>query len=136
MSDVSDSRVVELIGVYHADGGPIGEAKYIIGKLFGSAHCALCDITHSPVRRKPEWDRMVARIGLPFTLLHLNELPDDVAAETRVQGSPLVLARLDDNTLVPLLRGQQLEDLHHSVAEFEAALLPALTTLIPADPKS
>ena len=55
----------EIVGVYHADGGPIGEARYVIGKLLGTAHCALCDITHSPVRRKREWDRMVAELGLP-----------------------------------------------------------------------
>jgi len=33
--------VIELIGVYHADGGPIGEAKYVIGKFLGRAHCSL-----------------------------------------------------------------------------------------------
>ena len=40
------------VKAYHADGGPIGEVRYIIGKLLGTAHCALCDITHSPFRRK------------------------------------------------------------------------------------
>ena len=57
----------ELIGVYHADGGPIGEARYVLGRMLGTAHCGLCDITHSPVRRKPEWDR----IGIE----HLARLP-------------------------------------------------------------
>ena len=83
-----------LVGVYHADGGPIGEAKYVIGKLMGTAHCALCDITHSPVRRKPAWDRMVAELGAPLELLHLNEMPPAIAAATTRHGSPAVFARL------------------------------------------
>ena len=78
----STATVVGLVGVYHADGGPIGEAKYVLGKLLGTAHCALCDITHSPVRRKPAWDRMVAGLGVDVELLHLNEMSPEVAAAT------------------------------------------------------
>jgi len=32
------SEVLELIGVYHAEGGPVGEAKYVIGRMLGKAH--------------------------------------------------------------------------------------------------
>ena len=39
-------------GVYHADGGIVGELRYVFGKLRGTAHCALCDITHSYVSEK------------------------------------------------------------------------------------
>ena len=32
----SAATVTELIGVYHADGGPVGEAKYVLGKILGA----------------------------------------------------------------------------------------------------
>jgi hypothetical protein len=32
----SGATLTELIGVYHADGGPVGEAKYILGKILVS----------------------------------------------------------------------------------------------------
>ena len=118
--------VSRLIGVYHADGGPVGEVKYVIGKLLGTAHCALCDITHSPVRRKPAWDQMVDRLGIPFQLVHLNEMPADVAELTRATGTPVVLGQCSDGVLTPLLGPDQLELQGGSVQRFEAALVSRL----------
>lgn len=123
----STATVVGLVGVYHADGGPIGEAKYVLGKLLGTAHCALCDITHSPVRRKPAWDRMVAGLGVDVELLHLNEMSPEVAAATGVHGSPLVLGRLSDGTVEPLLLPADLEALDGSVDAFAEALRRTLS---------
>lgn len=117
--------ITELIGVYHADGGLAGEAKYVIGKLLGTAHCALCDITHSPVRRKPAWDAMVARVGVPFRLLHLNELTDELAGAVAGSGSPVVLQRTADRLSV-LLGPDELETLGGSVDAFERAVRTAL----------
>ena len=45
--------VTALTGVYQANGSLSGELRYVVGKLLGSAHCALCDITHGAVREKP-----------------------------------------------------------------------------------
>ncbi len=118
--------ITELIGVYHADGGPIGEAKYVIGKLLGTAHCALCDITHSPLRRKPEWDRMVHRLGVPVALLHLNEMPRDVAAVVAEHGSPIVLARTAAGQLGVLVPTVRLDALNGSVDAFETAVRDAV----------
>lgn len=126
MTDDMSGRVIGFVGVYHADGGPLGEAKYLIGKLLGSTHCSLCDITHSPMRRKPEWDRMVARLGAPVALLHLNELGPDVDAETQAVGSPVVLARLADDSLATVLSPTDLDRLDGSVDSFERALHTAL----------
>lgn len=87
-------RVQSLIGVYDADGGLRGEAAYVLGRIVGTAHCSLCDITHSPIRRKPAWDEMVARLNVPFSLLHRDEQPTDVAAVTGgIQ--PMVVARIE-----------------------------------------
>ena len=116
-------RITELIGVYRAEGGPVGEAKYVIGKLLGRAHCALCDVTHSPVRRKPEWDRMVDRLGVPFTLLHLNEMPPDVSAVVARTDTPVVLARTADGGLSQVVGPAGLDTFGGSVSLFHAALV-------------
>jgi hypothetical protein len=113
--------VHEFIGVYHADGGLVGEVTYVVGHLLGRTHCALCDITHSPVRRKKAWDRFVSELGVPFRLYHLNEMPADVAAVVQRVGSPTVLARTGSEVEV-LLGAAQLDALDGSVAGFGAAL--------------
>jgi hypothetical protein len=119
------NEISELIGVYHADGGLVGEARYVIGKLLGTAHCALCDVTHSPVRRKPAWDAVVARIGIPFTLLHLNELDKELAGVVAATGSPVVLQRTASE-VSQLLSPDTLETLGGSVEAFEQALRAAV----------
>jgi hypothetical protein len=108
--------------MYDADGGLLGEASYVWGKLRGTRHCGLCDITHSPVRRKPAWDRFVAELGLPFELLHLNEMPTDVASVVATAGAPVVLARHDDRSLSVLLDAAALDEAGGSVELFGAAL--------------
>ncbi len=119
-------RLVELVGVYRADGGPLGELRYVAGKMTGSAHCGLCDITHGSVRRRPEWDEMVARLGVPVVLMHLNEMTREVTAAVRDAGAPVVLGRNDEGALMTLLAGEQLDALQGSVEEFERALLARL----------
>ena len=114
----------EVVGVYHADGGLRGELAYVVGKLMGRVHCALCDITHSPVRRKAEWDAFAARLSIPITLLHLNELTPELAGA--VDGrSPVVLGRRDDQWL-RLVEPAQLDSLGGSVTAFESVLSRAL----------
>lgn len=85
--------ISELVGIYDADGGLRGEAAYVWGRLRGTTHCGLCDITHSSVRRKSEWDRMAASLAVPVRLLHLNELDDGLRAALAVTSAPVVLAR-------------------------------------------
>ena len=114
----------EVVGVYHADGGLRGELAYVVGKLMGRVHCALCDITHSPVRRKAEWDAFAARLSIPITLLHLNELTPELAGV--VDGrSPVVLGRRVDQWL-RLVEPAQLDSLGGSVTAFESVLSRAL----------
>lgn len=114
--------VHEYVGVYHADGGLVGEAKYVLGHLLGRTHCGLCDITHSPVRRKKQWDRFVAELGVPFELVHLNEMPADVAALVAQVGSPCVLARTDAGLEV-VLAPREIDAMDGSVAAFAAAAM-------------
>jgi len=58
-------NATELIGVYDADGGLRGELSCVFGHQPGRRQCGLCDITHSPVRRKAAWDAMVAGLSVP-----------------------------------------------------------------------
>jgi hypothetical protein len=113
--------VTELVGVYDADGGLLGEAAYVWGKVRGTRHCGLCDITHSTVRRKAEWDRMAASLPVPVRLLHLNELDDDLAAAVAATRAPVVLAREDDGWR-ELLGAAELDEMAGSVDAFEAAV--------------
>jgi len=110
-----DRSVTHLIGVYDADGGVLGEAAYVWGKIRGTRHCALCDITHGRVRRKPEWDRLVADLGIPVDLLHLDEMPPDVREAVAQGGAPMVLAQTAAG-LRPVVVGPELDALDGSVA--------------------
>ena len=72
----------------------MGGLRYVLGKARGTAHCALCDITHSTVRRKAAWDDACRTFPHPIRLVHLNERsPEEVAACTL--GTPTVLASFD-----------------------------------------
>jgi hypothetical protein len=113
--------VSELVGVYDADGGLLGEAAYVWGKVRGTRHCGLCDITHSTVRRKAAWDRMAASLPVPVRLLHLNELDDDLAAAVAATRAPVVLAREDDGWR-ELLGAAELDEMAGSVDAFDAAV--------------
>lgn len=119
------SQVTALAGVYDADGGVRGETAYVIGHLLGRTHCALCDITHSPVRRKPEWDRMAASLPVPIRLLHRNELDAELARA--IDGEPLALvaARVDGEWTVMLDSGD-LEGLDGNVDRFHGLVMSRL----------
>jgi hypothetical protein len=66
-------RIERLVGVYDADGTLLGELAYVVGHLLGRRSCALCDITHGGVKRRPEFDETAATLGIPFDLLHRDE---------------------------------------------------------------
>jgi hypothetical protein len=87
-------EVTELIGVYDADGTVRGELAYAFRKLTGRGSCALCDITHRDVRRRPEFDVAIATLSVPFTLVHRNERTDDLLAAGATR-PPCVLARTE-----------------------------------------
>ncbi|MGL5908876.1 MAG: hypothetical protein ACRCZP_02670, partial [Phycicoccus sp.] len=109
-----------------ADGGWRGEAAYVVGHLLGRTECALCDVTHSPVRRKPAWDAMVARLPVPVRVVHRNETSDDERAASGSAGLPVVLGRRAGGGHVVLLDRAALVALGGSVDAFEVALLQVL----------
>ena len=65
--------VVEVVGVYDADGGVLGEIGYAIGHALGRTECSLCSVTHGSLRRKPQWDELVSELEVPVRLVHRNE---------------------------------------------------------------
>lgn len=123
-----------VVGVYDADGGLVGESRYVIGKVLGRAHCALCDITHSPVRRKREWDRLLAELGVPLEVVHRNEQDEQTAEQTRASGLPVVVGFSGAGAEV-LIGPQELMGLDGSVARF-AKLLGARLRVEPMTPGS
>jgi hypothetical protein len=119
--------VDRILGVYNANGGLVGEVRYIVGHLLGTVSCALCDITHSPVRRKREWDALVTELGVQVDLRHLNELD---AREAAAVGDRAPVVLVDRNGLLePLLDASQLDALDGSVSAFGVALRAALADL-------
>lgn len=100
------AQVRRLIGVYDADGGLRGEIAYLAGKIAGR-HCTLCDITHSPVRRRREWDSYVSGLPVPFDVVHRNER--SAALERVTEGrEACVVAECADGSLVFLLGNDDL----------------------------
>lgn len=108
----------------------MGEARYVIGHIFGRTECALCDITHSPVRRKPEWDRMVAQMAVPIHVLHRNEVAPELVALLGSTVLPIVIAHHNDGSVSAVLTASELAELGGSVEAFALALGQATPVVI------
>jgi hypothetical protein len=113
----------KLIGIYDADGGVVGELRYVLGHLRGTTECSLCDITHGKLRRKAQWDRCVSQRGLDVELLHRNELT--AAQSAAASQLPCVLIESADG--IELLLGPELlRRCHGDVDAFGALVDEAL----------
>jgi hypothetical protein len=93
-------EVTRLVGVYRADGGLRGELRYLAGHYLHGQSCSLCDITHSPFRRKAAWERAVAALGIPFALVHLNEMDPPLADFVGDRAACVVAETPDGRVLV------------------------------------
>ncbi|NHA69685.1 hypothetical protein [Phycicoccus flavus] len=119
-------RVVEVVGVYNADGGVLGELAYAVGHLTGRTSCGLCDATHRGVRRKPAWDEMTAGLPVPVRLVHRNETTDAERAAAERAGLPVVLGVRGDGSLTTLVPPDRLAAAHGSVDDVGDAIRSAL----------
>lgn len=117
---VDAAWVERLVGVYDADGGIVGEARYVVGHLLGRTECALCDITHSAVRRKGSWVRLVDELQVPLVAVHRNEIPSELADVVAPGRLPAVYAVLADGSAVELIGREELRALDGSVEGFGA----------------
>ena len=111
--------VAGLVGVYDADGGLAGEAKYVVGHLLGRLECSLCDISHGPVKRKKSFDALRARLGVPFDVVHRNERSPEVERATG-DALPCVVA-VTNSEIVTVLDRAALEACRGEVDQLEAA---------------
>ncbi len=116
--------ITRIVGVYRADGGLRGELQYLAGHYFRGRSCSLCEITHSPLRRKAAWDAAVADLGIPFDLLHLNELTPELADFVGDRAA-CVLAETPGGHVM-LLGNDDLTAIDGDVASFFEALAKAL----------
>jgi hypothetical protein len=120
---MDQQRPTHLIGIYNADGGIVGELKYFFGHLIGVAKCELCDVTHSPIRRKASFDRLTAALksefGLGVELKHLNERSES-EIRASVGQEPCVLAKYEDGSLGMFLDRAELAVVKGDVAKFES----------------
>ena len=117
-------RYTELVGVYHADGSLLGELRYVWGKLRGTAHCALCDITHGALTEKSDFKACRARLPVPLRTLHLDERSPELTAATEGQ-TPCVVGRAESGWEL-VLDAEDLERCAASVDAFEAQLIAHL----------
>ncbi len=122
-------NVERLVGVYRADGGVRGEFRYLIDHYLRGESCSLCDITHSPFRRKAVWDQQAAELGIPFTLLHLNELDPSLAQFVGDRAACVVAETADDRIL--LLGNEELAAVDGSVEDFFTLVRARLAEVSP-----
>jgi hypothetical protein len=110
-----------LIGVYKADGGLIGEISYFLGHLVGARECSLCDITHSPVRKKSAFKAYEAKLlkerGIGMKLVHMNERTEAELAASQGR-EPCVLLQYEDGSISMFLDYVELKAASGSVDSF------------------
>lgn len=112
-------EVVEVLGVYDADGGLRGEVAHAVGEVLGRASCELCDITHSRVRRKPAWDALVRAHDVRVRVAHRNELAHGELTAVAGELLPVVLGRTSEGDWRVLLDAEALASLKGSVDAFD-----------------
>lgn len=121
-----------LIGIYKADGGILGEVSYLVGHLLGTKECSLCDITHSPLKKKAEFKefekRLQVELGIGFRLAHMNERTDAELAASLDQ-EPCVLLENADGSIEFFLDSDELKAASGQVAPFEVLVRSKLGML-------
>ena len=112
-------------GIYHADGGIVGEVSYFLGHLVGVRNCSLCDVTHSPFKKKAEFKKFQARLlenhQLEVSLVHMNERSESELAASKGR-EPCVLLQHEDGSMSMFLDYEELAAAKGSVRSFEKLL--------------
>ena len=114
-----------MYGVYHADGGLLGELRYVMGVAFRGQHCSLCDITHSVAWEKGEMKKWRKTSEIPFHLVHLNERPEEVKQATEGK-TPCIVAKTSSG-FVMLATDEELTTFRGSVQRLKDHIERQLT---------
>ena len=117
-------KIEKIYGIYHADGGIIGELSYVWGKITGTAHCSLCDITHKGISMKRDWKDFTNGLDVDFELLHLNEQTQALADFTAGK-TPCVVGE-ESGEMKILVDAESLEGCNKSVSSFVSTLMSSL----------
>ena len=117
-------KIEKIYGIYHADGGIIGELSYLWGKITGTAHCSLCDITHKGISMKRDWKNFTNSLEVDFELLHLNE-QTQVLADFTAGKTPCVVGE-ELGEMKILVDAESLEGCNKSVSSFESTLMSSM----------
>ncbi len=118
-----------LIGVYNADGGLAGELSYVFGHLIGIRSCSLCDISHSPIKKKASFKELEQHLledhGMIVRMVHLNERNERElkASEGR---EPCMLLEYPDQSISMFLDATDLKALSGSVKSLKKLIISRL----------
>ena len=118
---------MELFGIYHANGGIMGELAYVFGKITGRTKCELCDITHSLAWQKREWKDLVAKTEIDILLIHMNEQDEKMRAFTADKTPCLVYE--SEGKFHQLISKTDLQQCHGKVSIFENILIDSLKSI-------
>ena len=118
--------VESIWGVYHADGGLLGELRYVMGVAFRGEHCSLCDITHSLAWEKGEMKKWRNTSETPFHLVHLNERTEEVKQATEGK-TPCVVGKTTEG-FVMLATDEELTSFEGSVDHLKKHIEEKLST--------
>jgi hypothetical protein len=118
-----------LIGIYNADGGLRGELAYVFGHLVGTRSCSLCDISHSPIKKKAAFKELEAHLlaehGILVRMIHLNERNEreTKASEGR---EPCMLLEYPDQSISMFLDSTDLKALSGRVKSLKKLITSRL----------
>jgi hypothetical protein len=114
---IGPPSVIRIIGIYNARGTLRGEITYLLRRTFANEHCALCDITHGKMRRRPEWDNcsraFEGECGISVDLLHLDQAPSDLLDRADFH-APAMYFQKSDGSFILALGPAELEACNHS----------------------
>lgn len=118
-----------LIGIYKADGGIAGELSYFFGHLVGLRSCSLCDISHSPIMKKPSFKalerHLLAEHGVKVRMIHLNERNDRELAASQGR-EPCMLLEYPDESISMFIDSRDLQALSGNVGSLKKLILSRL----------
>jgi hypothetical protein len=118
-----------LIGVYKAEGGIVGELTYFFGHLIGVRSCSLCNISHSPIKKKSSFkaleEHLLAEHGILVRMLHLNER-NEREQKASAGREPCMLLEYPDKSISMFLDSNDLTALSGNVSELKKLIFSRL----------
>jgi hypothetical protein len=116
----------KIIAIYDADLTIAGELSYAIGKLTGTRHCALCDISHglNPIG-KGRW-RSYRKLHPAINWLHRNDISDQMR-DALPCSLPCVVLQCDSGTLIELMNSADLASCDGDLTTFDQRLNAVLS---------